>query len=90
MEFSFKFFSLFLWEGYFLRWVQHKAVQAGAKERRRMGEIINRNKEAQAVALRLRKELRELMVEAVELGVLEDLQKTKGDHENKELQDLLN
>ena len=82
--------SLFLWEEYFLRWVQQRAVAAGAKERRRMGEIINRNKEAQAVALRLRKELRELMVEAVELGVLDELQKTEDVQGTQELQDLLN
>jgi len=79
--------SLFLWEGYFLRWVQHKAVLAGAKERRRMGEIIHRNKEAQGVALRLRKELRELMVEAVELGVLEDVQKTEDVQQDQDILD---
>ena len=79
--------SLSLWDGYFLRWVQHKAVVAGAKERRRMGEIVNRNKEAQTVALRLRKELRELMVEAVELGVLRQEDKTE---EEQESDDLLN
>ena len=82
--------SLSLWEGYFLRWVQHKAVVAGAKERRRMGEIVNRNKDAQTLALRLRKELRELMVEAVELGVLRQEDKTEEQEEEQELDDLLN
>lgn len=80
--------SLALWEGYFLRWVQVKAVAVGAQERRRMGEIVQRNKEAQSLALRLRKELRELMVEAVELGVLK--QEDKTDELEEEQQDLEN
>jgi len=56
-----------------------------------MGEIIHRNKEAQTLAIRLRKELRELMVEAIELGVLESEEKTKDleEDEDQELNDLL-
>ena len=39
--------SLQLWEGYWLRWVQPRAVRAGVAETRRMVEIVTRNKEAQ-------------------------------------------
>ena len=35
--------SLQLWEGYWLRWVQVRAVRAGVAETRRMVEIVTRN-----------------------------------------------
>jgi len=63
--------SLGLWSGYFLRWVQAPVMTAGCQERRRMGEIVERNKAAQGVATKLRRELQELIEEAVKLGVLD-------------------
>lgn len=63
--------SLELWTMYFLRWVQAPALAAVAQERRRIGEIVERNKAAQVTATRLRRELQELMEEAVQLGILE-------------------
>ena len=46
-------------------------MTAGCQERRRMGEIVERNKAAQGVATKLRRELQELIEEAVKLGVLD-------------------
>ena len=62
--------SLQLWEGYFLRWVQGGAVTASIAERRRIAEIISRNKEAKQEAVRLRREVNQLLEEAVSLGLL--------------------
>ena len=64
--------SLQLWEGYWLRWVQVRAVRAGAAETRRMVEIVTRNKEAQAAATRLRREVAQLLDEAVRLGLVSE------------------
>ena len=64
--------SLQLWEGYWLRWVQPRAVRAGAAETRRMVEIVTRNKEAQAAATRLRREVKQLLDEAVRLGLVSE------------------
>ena len=44
-----------------------------------MGEIVERNKAAQGVATKLRRELQELIEEAVKLGVLD-----VGDDEDEE------
>jgi myotubularin-related protein 9 len=63
--------SLGLWSGYFLRWVQSSALAATGQERRRMGEIVERNKQAQAAAHKLRRELKELMEEAAKLGLID-------------------
>ena len=46
-------------------------MTAGCQERRRMGEIVERNKAAQGVATKLRRELQELIEEAVKIGVLD-------------------
>ena len=46
-------------------------MTAGCQERRRMGEIVERNKAAQGVAAKLRRELQELIEEAIKLGVLD-------------------
>ena len=62
--------SLQLWEGYFLRWVQVGAVTTSIAERRRIAEIISRNKEAKQEAVRLRREVNQLLEEAVSLGLL--------------------
>ena len=43
--------SIQLWEGYFLRWVQTKTVNIYIAERRRMLEIVTRNKEAQVTTM---------------------------------------
>ena len=64
--------SLQLWEGYWLRWVQVRAVRAGVAETRRMVEIVTRNKEAQAAATRLRREVATLLDEAVRLGLVSE------------------
>ena len=64
--------SLQLWEGYWLRWVQVRAVRAGVAETRRMVEIVTRNKEAQAAATRLRREVAQLLDEAVRLGLVSE------------------
>ena len=50
---------------------QASVMTAGCQERRRMGEIVERNKAAQGVATKLRRELQELIEEAVKLGVLD-------------------
>ena len=48
-----------------------------------MGEIVERNKAAQGVATKLRRELQELIEEAVKLGVLDvgDDDEDEGDEE---------
>ena len=71
--------SLQLWEGYFLRWVQTKSVHINIAERRRMLEIMTRNKEAQVEANRLRREVMQLLEEAVNLGLIK-----KEEDENKD------
>ena len=52
-----------------------------------MGEIVERNKAAQGVATRLRRELQELIEEAVKLGVLDgdDEEEDDGDEEKEEM-----
>lgn len=60
--------SIVLWTSFFLRWVQDQNNQT--YERRKIIEIIERNKSARATALKLRKELKELKDEAMLLGVL--------------------
>ena len=61
-------------------------MTAGCQERRRMGEIVERNKAAQGVATKLRRELQELIEEAVKLGVLDvDDDEDEGDKEKEEL-----
>ena len=61
-------------------------MTAGCQERRRMGEIVERNKAAQGVATKLRRELQELIEEAVKLGVLDvDDDEDEGDEEKEEL-----
>ena len=72
--------SLQLWEGYFLRWVQVGAVTTSIAETRRVGEIFTRNKEARTQAIRLRRELENLMEEASKLGLL-----NKEDEEDDEV-----
>ena len=52
--------SIVLWTSFFLRWVQDQKNQT--YERRKIIEIIERNKSAKAQALKLRKELKELKV----------------------------
>ena len=76
--------SLCLWEAYFLRWVQTTTVTNRAKEQKKMEEIVQRNKDAQSVALKLRKELKELMEEAVELGILTKEEKEDSDQNEEE------
>jgi len=75
--------SLGLWSGYFLRWVQAPVMTAGCQERRRMGEIVERNKAAQGVATKLRRELQELIEEAVKLGVLDVDDDEEGDEKEE-------
>jgi len=60
--------SITLWTAYFLRWVQDQKTQT--YERRKITEIIDRNKNAKLNALKLRKELLELQEEALSLGLL--------------------
>ena len=62
--------SLQLWEGYFLRWVQVGAVTTSIAERRMISEIFTRNKEAKQEAVRLRREVSQLLEEAVSLGLV--------------------
>ena len=62
--------SLQLWEEYFLRWVQTKSVHRNIAERKKMMEIMSRNKEAQVEATRLRRQMMQLLEEAVELGLI--------------------
>ena len=51
-----------------------------------MGEIVERNKAAQGVATKLRRELQELIEEAVKLGVLDvDDDEDEGDKEKEDL-----
>ena len=52
--------------------VQVRAVRAGVAETRRMVEIVTRNKEAQAAATRLRREVAQLLDEAVRLGLVSE------------------
>ena len=64
--------TFFLCFGLFLNLVpQAPVITAGCQERRRMGEIVERNKAAQGIATKLRRELQELIEEAVKLGVLD-------------------
>ena len=65
-----------------MRWVQTKAVHMNIAERKRMTEIISRNKEAQVEATRLRRQVLQLLEEAVSLGVLT---KDNAQEEEKEL-----
>ena len=61
-------------------------MTAGCQERRRMGEIVERNKAAQGVAAKLRRELQELIEEAIKLGVLDgDDEEDDGDEEKEEM-----
>ena len=46
------------------------AVTTSIAERRRIAEIISRNKEAKQEAVRLRREVNQLLEEAVSLGLL--------------------
>ena len=62
--------TFFLCFGLFLNH-QAPVITAGCQERRRMGEIVERNKAAQGIATKLRRELQELIEEAVKLGVLD-------------------
>jgi len=81
--------SLGLWSGYFLRWVQAPVLTAGCQERRRMGEIVERNKAAQGAASKLRRELQELIEEAVKLGVLDaDEEESSDEKEDFKKEDL--
>ena len=73
--------SLQLWEGYFLRWVQLGAVTTNIAETRRISEIITRNKEARTQALRLRRELENLMEEANMLGLVSKEEKEEKEEE---------
>ena len=51
-----------------------------------MGEIVERNKAAQGIATKLRRELQELIEEAVKLGVLDvDDDEDEGDKEKEDL-----
>lgn len=67
--------SILLWAGYFLRWVQDQSSHHW--ERKKMSEIMERNKEAKLAALRLRRELKELQEEAIALGVLKNEDQTE-------------
>jgi len=60
--------SITLWNSFFLRWVQDQNNKN--YERRKITEIIERNKNAKVEALKLRKELRELQEEALQLGLI--------------------
>ena len=73
--------SLQLWEGYFLRWVQTKSMSINIAERRRMLEIMTRNKEAQVEANRLRRQVMQLLEEAVQLGLIK---KEEAEHEGED------
>ena len=64
-------------------------MTAGCQERRRMGEIVERNKAAQGVATKLRRELQELIEEAVKLGVLDVDDDEEGDEEELVKEDLI-
>jgi len=48
-----------------------------------MGEIVERNKAAQGVATKLRRELQELIEEAVKLGVLDVDDDEEGDEKEE-------
>ena len=50
-----------------------------------MGEIVERNKAAQGVATKLRRELQELIDEAIKLGVLDGDEEDDGDEEKEEV-----
>ena len=54
-------------------------MAASIQERKRMGEIVERNKLAQVTAHKLRRELKELMEEATKMGLLD-----RGDEEEEE------
>ena len=58
---------------------QAPVLTAGCQERRRMGEIVERNKAAQGAASKLRRELQELLEEAVKLGGLDADEEESGD-----------
>ena len=60
-------------------------MTAGCQERRRMGEIVERNKAAQGVAAKLRRELQELIEEAIKLGVLDGDDEEDGGDEEEEM-----
>jgi len=61
-------------------------MTAGCQERRRMGEIVERNKAAQGVATKLRRELQELIEEAIKLGILDaDEEEVDGDQKKEEM-----
>jgi myotubularin-related protein 9 len=72
--------SIILWSSYYLRWVQDQNNYT--YERRKITEIIERNKTAKAQALRLRRELQELQDEAVSLGLLSHETTERRDSEN--------
>ena len=60
-------------------------MTAGCQERRRMGEIVERNKAAQGVATKLRRELQELIEEAIKLGILDAEEEDDGDQKKEEM-----
>ena len=68
---------------------QAPVLTAGCQERRRMGEIVERNKAAQGAASKLRRELQELIEEAVKLGVLDaDEEESSDEKEDFKKEDL--
>ena len=50
-----------------------------------MGEIVERNKAAQGVATKLRRELQELIEEAIKLGILDADEEDDSDQKKEEM-----